>query len=149
MSSDLPWTISPASVPPPHKKRKKKKNPAAKRRTPPRGPNPLDQHRPETVTLRCAHNLNGAEYGPGTVTVPHIVAQALLNQEHLVLQDEERFRRDDRGVIIGGRTAQGSIRTYEVPGSTFDSAYGAAIPEVRVSGKGYSDPGTAAGNPTF
>lgn len=147
MSNDLPWTISPQSVPPPIRKKRKKKSLTRKRVQ--RGPNPLDMHRPETITLQFNHNLNGTPYGPGQVTVPHVVAQELQNREYHVRKVEDRLRRDDVGVIIGGRTAQGSIRTYDVPGATFDTAYGSAIPEERISGKGYSDPGVRTGNAQF
>lgn len=143
--NDLPWTITPGSVPPQSRKRRKsptKLDPSRLRRKP-RGPAPLDNARQESITLQFAHNLNGTPYGPGPVTVSHIVAQELLNQEYHVRRAEERLRRDDIGVIIGGRTAQGSIRTYEVPGATFDMTYGAAEPVERISGKGYTDPGSS------
>lgn len=149
MASDLPWTISPGSIPPNPRKRRKSRKPDPTRRRKPRGPNQLDLNRPESITLQFAHNLNGTPYGPGRVTVPHVVAESLLNQEYHVRQGEERFRRDDIGVIIGGRTAQGSVKTYEVPGSTFDTEYGAAVPVERISGKGAMDPGAVGGSPQF
>lgn len=157
--SDHPWTIPPGSLPPlprRYKPRRKPKTPRAQKKKGGRPPGsgtsgsaPSEQMKPETITLLTHHNINDNHYGPGVVTVPRVVAQELLNREYQVRMSEARFRRDDIGVIIGARTAQGSIKTYEIPGALFDETYGRMNPTESISGKNSIDPGLAAGHNQF
>jgi hypothetical protein len=75
-----------------------------------------------TVTLTMGHNHNGTVYGPGTVTVPHGLAQSLLHTEQLNQQAEERLH-SARGYMIGPRGQTGHL-VKQVPVEFFDFSDG-------------------------
>jgi len=157
MDAEIPWTKSeplPAKYRKPRKKQKDSRPSAKYRPTDPKKKLKADRmaaleaSKPFLVTLRRGHNVNGAVYGPGSVKLPGPLARELSAREYHADQQEEIFR-GERAAIIGGQTAQGTHRVKFVPVETFTESYGAAMPVERISGKGLSDPGTAAGNAQF
>lgn len=148
---DVPWHQNPLANIPKVKKKKRKSN-LGRRVRPPHVVTEeqrlREENRPQIITLRYAHSVNGHGYGPGVVEVPGLLARELLNREGHVARAEEVFY-GTKAVIIGGRDPMThQVRTRQVPVETFDEVYPHSAAG-SVSGAGAIDPGVKAGGRAF
>jgi len=78
---------------------------------------------PKRVELRARHNVNGQLYGPGIVTVPHELAEALQEAERNARSYDQTWMQE-KAKIIGGKDhrGEGSYKATSVNPSVFNEA---------------------------
>jgi len=73
------------------------------------------------IHLDYKHCINGKDYGPGDVLVPHAMVEGFMAQETRVRREEQKFLAR-RAFIVGARG-----RKMEVPYDSFDSTHMAMV----------------------
>ena len=114
----------------PKKKKTPPKNIPRKHRRSIVGAQHQQQARMVTVALAAVHNVNGAVYGPGTVTVRRDLADALLEGERNAAAADANFAGTKACVIGPG------FKTIRVPPEYFDIAQQNAVPFETISKQG-------------
>ncbi len=93
------------------------------------GHSTIQNNKRTTAVLLTRHNINGVFYGPGEVTGPNGLIQALLHADQLVVQSERDFL-GTKAVVIGPNRS-----TRQVPFEMLNSDQ-LAVPEAEFIGKG-------------